>query len=210
MIDDRDVAGADATIESIVRALRPLPRVDDAAKARVLIAVAADRERVREAAVRRVVMRRRIRSYAGVAGLMAASALAGVLLRSPSAPPGPDVATQAPAAGAAPTASAATLATGSEGALDAVPQPVQLVFRAPAASQVRVVGDFNAWDGAQTPMTRDAESGLWSITLSLRPGRHVYAFLVDDSLWVRDPRAPAAPDADFGREGSVLLVGRPR
>lgn len=210
MIDDRDAPGADATIESIARALRPLPRVDDAAKARVLIAVAAERERARDAAARRVVVRRRIRAYAGVAGLMAASALAAVMLRSPSAPPAPSVATQAAAAGAAPTASAATLATGSEGALDASPQPVQLVFRAPTASRVRVVGDFNAWDGSKTPMTRDAESGLWSITLSLRPGRHVYAFLVDDSLWVRDPRAPAAPDADFGREGSVLLVGRPR
>ena len=210
MIDDRNVPGADATIESITRALRPLPRVDDAAKARVLIAVAAERERVREAAARRVEVRRRIRSYAAVAGLMAASALAAVMLRSPSAPPAPTVVDQAPAAPAVSTAPAATLAAGSEGARDAAPQPVQLVFRAPAASRVRVVGDFNAWDGTDTPMTRDAESGLWSITLSLRPGRHVYAFLVDDSLWVRDPRAPAAPDADFGREGSVLLVGRPR
>jgi len=92
---------------------------------------------------------------------------------------------------------------------DVARQSVQLVFRAPSASSVRVVGDFNAWDKEQAPMTRDAESGLWSVTLSLRPGRHVYAFVVDDSVWMRDPRATAAPDADFGRPGSVLLVGRP-
>jgi 1,4-alpha-glucan branching enzyme len=88
-------------------------------------------------------------------------------------------------------------------------RPVQLVFRAPTASRVSVVGDFSGWDPRQAVMTRDSGSGLWSVTLRLAPGRHVYAFLVDDSVWVRDPRAPAAPDADFGRPGSVLLVGQP-
>ncbi|MDQ6634273.1 MAG: glycoside hydrolase family 13, partial [Gemmatimonadota bacterium] len=71
------------------------------------------------------------------------------------------------------------------------------------------VGDFTGWDPDSAEMMRDAASGLWSVTLPLTPGRHVYAFLLDDTLWVRDPRAPAAPDADFGRPGSVLLVGRP-
>jgi 1,4-alpha-glucan branching enzyme len=88
-------------------------------------------------------------------------------------------------------------------------QPVELVFRAPAAHRVSVVGDFTAWDSHRAEMTHDAASGLWSVRLALTPGRHVYAFLVDDTLWVRDPRAPVAPDADFGRPGSVLLVGRP-
>jgi hypothetical protein len=58
-------------------------------------------------------------------------------------------------------------------------------------------------------MVRDPATGIWSQTLALRPGRHVYAFVVDDSVWMRDPRTPAAPDVDFGRPGSVLLVGRP-
>ena len=101
--------------------------------------------------------------------------------------------------------SVATLAASEEGAL----VPVQLVFRAPAAARVSVVGDFTAWDPSKAPMTRDPGSGLWSVSLAVPPGRHVYAFLVDDSVWVRDPRAAAAPDADFGRPGSVLLVGRP-
>jgi len=74
---------------------------------------------------------------------------------------------------------------------------------------VSVVGDFTGWDATKAVMTRDSGSGLWTATVSLPAGRHVYAFLVDDSVWVRDPRAPAAPDADFGRPGSVLLVGRP-
>ena len=86
---------------------------------------------------------------------------------------------------------------------------VEVVFSAPAARSVRVVGDFNGWNERLSPMVRDDASGLWSARLMLRPGRHVYAFVVNDTQWMRDPRAPAAPDADFGRAGSVLLVGRP-
>ncbi|MBA3672669.1 MAG: isoamylase early set domain-containing protein, partial [Gemmatimonadaceae bacterium] len=100
---------------------------------------------------------------------------------------------------------AASAASSAETAL----QPVQLVLRAPTARSAQVVGDFNGWDAAQSPMSRDAASGLWSATIAVRPGRHVYAFVVDDSVWMRDPRATPAPDSDFGRPGSVLLVGRP-
>ena len=86
---------------------------------------------------------------------------------------------------------------------------MQVVLRAPAARSVSVVGDFNSWDSDADAMSRDAATGLWSRTLALRPGRHVYAFIVDDSVWMRDPRSPAAEDKDFGRPGSVLLVGMP-
>ena len=77
------------------------------------------------------------------------------------------------------------------------------------ARRVSVVGDFNSWDTDADAMSRDPATGLWSRTLALRPGRHVYAFVVDDSVWMRDPRSPAAEDKDFGRPGSVLLVGQP-
>lgn len=202
MTEERDVM-----LDQIVSALRPLPSVDDAAKARVLIAVAAERQREREDAARRAARGGRRRWTGAAASLAAAAALAAVLLRSPA--PAPAVAPAAVAS--APEASGgARLAASDVGAdADAVRQQVQLVFRAPTASSVRVVGDFNAWDAERAPMNRDEQSGLWSVTLSLLPGRHVYAFVVDDSLWVRDPRAPAAKDADFGRPGSVLLVGRP-
>ena len=45
--------------------------------------------------------------------------------------------------------------------------------------------------------------------LALAPGRHVYAFLVNDSLVTLDPRAPRAEDPDLGTSGSVVLVGAP-
>ena len=86
---------------------------------------------------------------------------------------------------------------------------VRFAVWAPNAERVSVVGDFNGWDTHVNTLTRDPASGLWSATVALRPGRHVYAFIVDDSIWMRDPRMPQSRDADFGRPGSVLLVGQP-
>lgn len=85
---------------------------------------------------------------------------------------------------------------------------VKFVFFAPRAQQVSLVGDFNDWDIAKTPMIRSARGGLWSVTVPLSTGRHVYAFVVDGSSWSADPSAPFAPDDGFGHTNSVKLVGR--
>jgi hypothetical protein len=195
-------------IARIADALRPLPTVNDEAKARVLVAVAAERERHREELVRGAGRRRVSRWLIAGTGLAAAAVVGAVMLRTPARST-PTVTSAIASATAAPAAPGRLAAGGAADGADMAALPVQLVFRSPSASQVRVVGDFNEWDRERAPMVRDAETGLWSLTLSLRPGRHVYAFVVDDTLWVRDPRAPAAKDTDFGRPGSVLLVGRP-
>ncbi len=196
----------DELIERIAGRLRPLPDVDPAATARVLVAVAAERERDRERAARR----RPVVRWLGAA-VVAATLVTALMLgrdRPISTAAGVARSGQPPVLDTPATGMpAATLARRDESA--SARQPVQLVFRAPNAKQVSVVGDFTGWDPTRAVMTRDSGSGLWTVTLSLPAGRHVYAFLVDDSVWVRDPRAPAAPDADFGRPGSVLLVGRP-
>ncbi|MDB4884250.1 MAG: glycoside hydrolase family 13 domain protein [Gemmatimonadetes bacterium] len=207
---------ADETIARIAAALRPLPDVDPAQKARVLVAVAAERERERLKGARKVRALRWIRVGAGGA-LLAAGLVGAVWLRGAR-----DVRRAQPAVASIasrPTPSVLAPVTSNDSparthltarAADGVAlTPVQLVLRAPAARRVSVVGDFNGWDASASAMTRDAASGLWSQTLTLRPGRHVYAFVVDDSIWIRDPRTPAANDADFGRPGSVLLVGHP-
>ena len=75
------------------------------------------------------------------------------------------------------------------------------------AATVSVVGDFNNWDVAATPMTLDR--GAWSVSLPTTPGRHIYAFVVNGERWIADPRAPRATDTDFGRPGSVILVQTP-
>ncbi|MBX9929438.1 MAG: hypothetical protein K2X99_11045 [Gemmatimonadaceae bacterium] len=85
-------------------------------------------------------------------------------------------------------------------------QGVQFVLDAPSARSVAVVGDFNEWSATASPLVREPGSGAWTTTVALPPGRHVYAFIVDGVRWTMDPHAPLAPDADFGRAGSVVLV----
>jgi len=58
-------------------------------------------------------------------------------------------------------------------------------------------------------MTRSSNVGLWSVIIPISPGRHIYGFMVDDSVFTLDPRAPKVRDADLGTEGSVVIVGRP-
>lgn len=196
----------DETIERIAARLRPLPEIDPAARARVLVAVAAERERDREHERRRA--RRRPMLIGGIGVALAAAMAFVAVLATRDKGAAPQVATgTTPASASSLGGTPAALAARESGA--GALQQVQLVFRDPRASRVSVVGDFTGWDATKAVMTRDSGSGLWTATLSLPAGRHVYAFLVDDSVWVRDPRAPAAPDADFGRPGSVLLVGRP-
>lgn len=82
----------------------------------------------------------------------------------------------------------------------------QFVLLAPEAASVSLVGDFNDWDAARTPM-RAARPGVWTAVLPLSPGRYRYAFLVNGSEWIADPAAPRAVDDEFGTPSSVVTVG---
>lgn len=84
---------------------------------------------------------------------------------------------------------------------------VRLMFDAPAASQVSVAGDFNHWGASPTALVRDPESRRWTVTLALRAGEHRYAFVVDETRWVPDPRAAHVARGDDGRLYSLLNVG---
>ena len=199
MSDERD-----ETIERVAAALRPLPEVRDEARARVLVAVAAEREAQRERGAQR---RGRAKVAAWVVAATGVAAAFLVVVRMHGGGTAP-VAPATPLAVAPGSGVPATLATNGADAASA-PVAVQLMLHAPAARRVRLVGDFTGWDARGVEMRRDSASGLWSGVAAVRPGGHVYAFIVDDSTWVRDPRAPVAPDSDFGKPGSLLIVGRP-
>jgi hypothetical protein len=82
---------------------------------------------------------------------------------------------------------------------------LQFVLVAPQAASVALVGDFNDWDPARSPM-RTAH-GVWATAVLLTPGRYRYAFLVNGVEWRADPSAPAAKDDEFGTPSSVVTVG---
>jgi hypothetical protein len=82
---------------------------------------------------------------------------------------------------------------------------VRFTLAAPNAAHVALVGSFNEWNPVATPLIRDRATGTWIVSLRLRPGRHVYAFVVDGDVKA-DPAAPRAADDDFGSSNSVVLV----
>src|SRR5581483_8961174 len=83
---------------------------------------------------------------------------------------------------------------------------VQFALPVPTAHQVVVVGDFNHWDTHATPLRR-TESGTWRAAVRLKPGAHVYSFVVDGTRWMPDPTAPQAPgSSDFGSPNSLVTV----
>lgn len=92
------------------------------------------------------------------------------------------------------------------GALQEAPvQQVRFQLDAPQARRVSLVGDFNGWDPSRVPMVRLTPGGPWAVKVSLPPGRHVYAFVVDGGV-TPDPGAARAVEDDFGTPSSVLVV----
>ncbi|HEX5436515.1 MAG TPA: isoamylase early set domain-containing protein [Gemmatimonadaceae bacterium] len=83
---------------------------------------------------------------------------------------------------------------------------VRFMFVDSGASRVALAGDFNRWSAHSTPLARAGERGVWSVAVALAPGRHVYAFVVDDSQWVADPLAPRSSASSGGRPESVMMV----
>ena len=83
---------------------------------------------------------------------------------------------------------------------------VDVVFVAPQAMSVAVVGDFNGWDPQRTRMIRSDHGGRWIARLKLPPGVHQYSFVIDGSTWVSDPGAKTTLDDGFGGRNSVLIV----
>lgn len=85
---------------------------------------------------------------------------------------------------------------------------VQFILTAPAASRVALAGDFNGWDTRSMPLTRDTRDGRWAVTLALAPGRHNYAYVVDDTQWVRDPLGTPAEPNELAPPRSVMIINR--
>ncbi|MDB4905275.1 MAG: glycoside hydrolase family 13 domain protein [Gemmatimonadetes bacterium] len=218
-------AERDPVIERVVHEMRATSPSSDATIARVVAAAVQAREmgvleEAEDVPVRVRTPRRLVRWR--VAGWIAAAAsLTGfavgasitawrdraVRVVAPVEGQSVAVASMAAPTGAPTGAPSAALASNS--AAEDARVVTQFVLARPGAASVALVGDFNAWDKAATPLAQEPGSGVWSVALPLVPGRHVYAFLVNGAEWVVDPRAPKANDPDFGVAGSAVVVGRP-
>lgn len=86
------------------------------------------------------------------------------------------------------------------------PKTVSAVFtlKAPEAKQVLVCGEFNGWQPEAAPLTRRAD-GTWETSLTLRPGRYQYKFVVDGN-WIHDPNAKMNVPNEHYSLNSVIEV----
>jgi hypothetical protein len=88
------------------------------------------------------------------------------------------------------------------------PKTAKTVFtvKAHAAKQVQVCGDFNGWQPEAAPMTQRAD-GTWETSLTLRPGRYQYKFVVDGN-WIHDPNAKMnVPNAHLSLNSVIDVQG---
>lgn len=175
----------DPRIDRAIELLRTPAGIGEAFDRRVMDAVRQLPPPARPGPVRRAATwivephQLRIRPITLVAAAAVVLAVAGVVRRTPAPPATPG---------------------------EAPPSSVQFVLVAPGAASVSLVGDFNDWGAAATPMSV-VNGGLWTVVVPLDPGRYRYAFLVDGTTWVPDPTAPRSLDDDFGRPNSVLTIG---
>jgi hypothetical protein len=91
------------------------------------------------------------------------------------------------------------------GETEEVQKLVTLRFSDPEAHSVSVIGSFNGWSPEQSRMRR-APGGTWEITLSLRPGKYAYRFLVNNRRQILDPNCPIEEPDGYGGKNSVLYV----
>ncbi|MBA3891021.1 MAG: isoamylase early set domain-containing protein [Gemmatimonadaceae bacterium] len=209
MHEDETLDPAVATIAALARHPATL---DDAARARVMLAVQTEilsgrpirgPQRFGWALEPRAIRLSPLGAMAMAAGLVGIGVAVGVVGRArtflmPDQRPAV-VASVIPYEGATP-AGRPVVPAGSAAA------QVKFVFVAPQASEVTVVGNFNGWNPSAHPMQRTPTGGTWTVTVPLEAGRHEYSFVVNGSHWMPDPSAPLAAEDGFGAANSVLLV----
>ena len=202
--------GRDELIERASRALGTLPPANPLATARILAAARAHRVAPQSRLPVVIEWLREPTLSLASAGFLAAAALViGFVTRGAIiAINGSSTESAGAPLASPPTHAAPILSAAARNEARAVPAQIAF-FEARDAKQVSVVADFNNWDGSASPMKRLGPDGPWTVTVFAKPGRHIYALLVDGTTLVADPRAPRAPDLDYGGDASVLMVVSP-
>lgn len=74
------------------------------------------------------------------------------------------------------------------------------------AEAVALVGDFNNWDTAASPMSH-LKSGDFTSLVELEKGKsYEFRYLINGSEWCNDPEADSYAANDFGAENSVVVA----
>ncbi len=97
------------------------------------------------------------------------------------------------------------VAAGAAAAVDAGPGKAHtFTLSHDKAEKVSVVGTFNDWNKDTTQMTR--EGNTWKVTVNLKPGRHEYKFVVNNTDWISDPACKEMVADKYGSKSSVVEI----
>jgi 1,4-alpha-glucan branching enzyme len=85
---------------------------------------------------------------------------------------------------------------------------VRVTFELPSnmwAERVNLVGEFNDWDTAATPMSRSRSDANWKVSLDLEAGqRYRFRYLVDGKEWLNDWHADDHLENPYGSYDSIV------
>jgi len=81
---------------------------------------------------------------------------------------------------------------------------VAFEYKDDKATSVSVVGDFNDWNKDKNPLK--LENGVWKGSLSLKPGRHEFKFVVNNTDWITDPKGSETAPDKYGGRSSIITV----
>ena len=86
------------------------------------------------------------------------------------------------------------------------PSEITLLFHAPDARSVEVVGDFNAWLPGSNSLRGPDQRGMWQVVITIPSGtrRNEYIYLVNGKQRVLDTTQPVVND-DFGEKNNIWL-----
>jgi enterochelin esterase family protein len=74
------------------------------------------------------------------------------------------------------------------------------------AERVAVAGDMNAWSNASTPLQRIEGTDVWHVLLRLpSDARLDFKLVINDSLWILDPRTPGTVLSGFGPNSELRM-----
>jgi 1,4-alpha-glucan branching enzyme len=85
---------------------------------------------------------------------------------------------------------------------------VRITFELPSnmwAERVNLVGEFNGWDTASTPMVRNRSDANWKVSVELETGqRYRFRYLIDGKEWLNDWHADDHVENPYGSYDSVV------
>jgi 1,4-alpha-glucan branching enzyme len=85
------------------------------------------------------------------------------------------------------------------------PGGVRFAIASPEAGAVFVAGSFNQWSATSHPLRREGTQGMWTATVMLPPGEHLFMYIID-GVWVAPPAAEGYADDGFGGKNGVVVV----